>query len=117
MHGTLFEVTPKGETVWEYVNPVTSRVQKQGETVPLDHRYHAQNAVFKVHRYPVDYPAFKGRDMTPRGPLVEPLANPKSPRINTTMTMPGAKRLGVRRPSGALDSSAGQSEGCPAGQA
>ncbi len=79
VHGTLFEVTPDGETVWEYVNPVTSRVLKQGETVPLDHRYHAQNAVFKIHRYPVDYPAFKGRDMTPKYSLVENLENPVSP--------------------------------------
>jgi hypothetical protein len=81
VHGTLFEVTPEGETVWEYVNPVTSRVLKQGESVPLDHRYHAQNAVFKVHRYALDYPAFKDRDMKPRGPLVEPPENPISPTM------------------------------------
>lgn len=79
VHGTLFEVTPEGETVWEYVNPVTGHILKQGEPVPLDHRYHAQNAVFKIHRYPVDYPAFKGRNMKPKYHLVEPLKNPKSP--------------------------------------
>ncbi|VGO15228.1 hypothetical protein PDESU_03810 [Pontiella desulfatans] len=79
VHGTLFEVTPKGETVWEYVNPVTSRVLKQGETVPLDHRYHAQNAVFKIHRYPANHPAFKGRNMKPNYTLVENLENPVSP--------------------------------------
>lgn len=79
VHGTIFEVTRDGETVWEYVNPVTGHVLKQGETIPLDHRYHAQNALFKVHRYPVDYPAFKGQDMTPKYHLVEPLKNPTSP--------------------------------------
>jgi len=94
VHGTLFEVTPEGETVWEYVNPVTSRVLKQGESVPLDHRYHAQNAVFKVHRYALDYAAFKGRDMTPRGLLVEPPQNPISP------TMRANHQVAGRRPGG-----------------
>ena len=79
VHGTVFEVTPEGETVWEYVNPVTTHVLQQGDTVPLDHRYHAQNALFKVHRYPVDYAAFKGRDLTPKYALVENLKNPVSP--------------------------------------
>jgi hypothetical protein len=79
VHGTVFEVTPEGETVWEYVNPVTMQVLKQGNTVPLDHRYHAQNALFKVHRYPVDYAAFKGRDLAPKYALVENLKNPVSP--------------------------------------
>ena len=81
VHGTLFEVTADGETVWEYVNPVTSHELKQGDTVPLDHRYHSQNAVFKVHRYPVDYPAFSGRDMGPQYHLVKPLPNPVSPEV------------------------------------
>lgn len=79
VHGTLFEVTSAGQTVWEYVNPVTTRVLKQGETVPLDHRYHAQNAIFKAQRYAPDYPAFKGRELKPRGLLVENLENPVSP--------------------------------------
>jgi hypothetical protein len=81
VHGTLFEVSPKGETVWEYVNPVTSLILKQGDAVPLDHRYHAQNAVFKIHRYPIDYPAFKGRDMAPKYALVENLEHPVSPEV------------------------------------
>jgi hypothetical protein len=79
VHGTLFEVTPAGKTVWEYVNPVTTRILKQGETVPLDHRYHAQNAIFKAHRYAPDYAAFAGRKLTASGPLVENLENPVSP--------------------------------------
>ncbi|VGO23401.1 aryl-sulfate sulfotransferase [Pontiella sulfatireligans] len=81
VHGTVFEVTPEGETVWEYVNPVTMHVLKQGDTVPLDHRYHAQNALFKVHRYPLDYAAFKGRNLKPKYALVEPLPNPVSPEV------------------------------------
>jgi len=85
-------VTPEGKTVWEYVNPVTNRVLKQGETVPLDHRYHAQNAVFKIHRYPMDYPAFIGRNLSPKGLLVENLKNPVSPAIRA-MNEHAGKRL------------------------
>lgn len=100
VHGTLFEVTPEGETVWEYVNPVTSRLLKQGETVPLDHRYHAQNAVFKVHRYPVDHPAFKNRDMTPKYELVEPPENPVSPAKRADHEHAGKKPDSSKRGKG-----------------
>jgi len=99
VHGTLFEVTPDGETVWEYVCPVTTRVLKQGETVPLDHRFHSQNAIFKAHRYPVNYPAFKGRNMTPKYNLVEPLPNPKSPAKRADHEHVGRKPDSRRRGS------------------
>ncbi len=65
-HGVFFEVTPAGETVWEYVNPVIrSGPVKQGDPIPLDHRGHQFNGVFKVHRYAPDYPGLKGKDLTP----------------------------------------------------
>ncbi len=68
--GKFFEVTPAGETVWEYVNPVVRRgILAQGEWPGLDHRGHSWNAVFKIHRYPVDYPALAGKDLTPTGPI------------------------------------------------
>jgi len=91
VHGTFFEVTPQGKTVWEYVNPVTTRLLTQGQTVPLDHRYHSQNAVFKVHRYPLDYPAFKGKDLTPKGLLVENPTAPKSPTLRAMQAYAGKK--------------------------
>jgi len=66
--GVFFEVNPAGEKVWEYVCPVNGDApMEQGDAIPIDHRGHAMNAVFKIHRYPVDYPAFSGRDMTPKG--------------------------------------------------
>jgi hypothetical protein len=62
--GHLFEVTPAGEIVWDYVNPVGSTgVVAQGETAPED------NDVFKVRKYSPDYPAFVGRDLTPGDPV------------------------------------------------
>jgi hypothetical protein len=69
--GVFFEVTPDKKKVWEYVCPVTGDGPiKQGDPIPLDHRVHAMNAVFKIIRYPVDYPAFSGKTLTPKGNLV-----------------------------------------------
>ncbi len=71
VHGVLLEVTPAGETVWQYINPVVNTGPlAQGELPALDVRGHNYNAVFKVHRYPPDYAAFVGQDMTP-GDLIE----------------------------------------------
>jgi hypothetical protein len=52
--------------VWEYLNPVDGNgSMKQGDPILRDARGHDMNAVFKIHRFAPDYPAFKGRDMTP----------------------------------------------------
>jgi hypothetical protein len=48
--GRVFEVTPKGETVWEWINPFANRVN--GRLVTL---------IFRAHRYAVDYPGLDGR--------------------------------------------------------
>jgi hypothetical protein len=56
-------VKPDGTKVWEYVNPSgASGIVEQGD-VPIDNR------VFRADRYPLDFPAFEGRDLTPRGPI------------------------------------------------
>jgi len=61
--GIFFEVTPVDDIVWHYVNPVTiSGPLHQGE--PADHVN-----VFKIRRYPVDYPGLSGQDLTPQGPI------------------------------------------------
>lgn len=46
--GRTFEITPTGEKIWEY-------------TVPN------QTYIFRAEKYPLDYPAFVGRDLTPTG--------------------------------------------------
>lgn len=53
-HGHLFEVTPEGETVWEFVSPFYY-TSPFGETP----------AVFRAHRYPAHHPALRGRDLDP----------------------------------------------------
>jgi len=63
--GDFFEVLADGRKVWEYINPVSRfGPMQQGESIPP-----GANSVFKIRRYPPDYPAFAGRNMTPRGPI------------------------------------------------
>jgi len=72
VHGVFTEVTPEGDVVWHYVDPVVKEGPlAQGQTPGLDDRGHQWNAVFKIHRYPPDYPAFADRDMTPGGLIEE----------------------------------------------
>ena len=52
--GRLFEVTPVGEIVWEYVSPFV---------VPS--QFGMANGVFRAHRYGPDHPALQGRDLDP----------------------------------------------------
>ena len=69
-HGTFIEVTPQMETVWKYLSPVAfDRIYMQGETIPVGPAGSA-NIVFKVRKYPADYPGFAGKDLTP-GSFIE----------------------------------------------
>lgn len=52
--GRLFEVTPGGEVVWEYVSPFFHQ-DPQGYA----------NRVFRTHRYGPDYPGLIGQDLDP----------------------------------------------------
>jgi formylglycine-generating enzyme required for sulfatase activity/phosphatidylethanolamine-binding protein (PEBP) family uncharacterized protein len=71
--GTFFEVTPQGETVWQYVSPVVHNgILAQGELSGKDHRGHNWNAVFKIHRYEPDYPGLAGKDLKPLGDIEQP---------------------------------------------
>ncbi len=67
--GLLFEVTPEGETVWSYANPLT----RDGPLAQGDPKEHdgirGPTEVFRSYRYAPDYPAFATRDLTPEGPL------------------------------------------------
>jgi len=52
--GRLFEVTPEGETVWEYVSGFT-----------FEARFGPTPAVFRAHRYALDDSRFAGRSLDP----------------------------------------------------
>ena len=69
--GNLFEVTPTGEIVWQYINPVTTTPLTQGSAIPLDGARTDQwmNAVFRVQRYAPTYPGLAGKLLTPLGTI------------------------------------------------
>ena len=62
--GVFFEVTNASNTVWRYVNPVSTAAGpiEQG-TAPTG------NNVFRVERYAADYAGLIGQDLTPGDPL------------------------------------------------
>jgi hypothetical protein len=61
--GTFLEVTMNGELVWHYVSPVNgSGPMPQGSHL-------VESSTFRADRYPPDFPAFAGRDLTPNGTL------------------------------------------------
>ncbi|MCP3978269.1 MAG: hypothetical protein GY716_02915 [bacterium] len=61
--GVFFEITPTGDTVWRYVNPVAiSGIIAQGDPAQ-------GNRAFRAERYAPDFPGFVGQDLTPGDPL------------------------------------------------
>lgn len=75
--GRIFEVTDAGEVVWDYVNPLISTGAIAQGDPPAPRGLRDENGVFKVRKYPYDYPAFDGRDLTPGAHLesfTEPIA-------------------------------------------
>lgn len=61
--GYSFEITPNNEIVWEYVTPIRGGVSiAQGDSLTINN-----NLTFRCHRYPLDYDAFSGKDLTSKG--------------------------------------------------
>lgn len=68
--GHLFEITPSGEKVWEYLSPVTtSGVLSQGSTPASNPVHGTFNWVFRANKYPLNYPAFTNKTLTPGDPV------------------------------------------------
>ena len=53
--GRVFEITSKGETIWEWVTPFTHRMPTGS----------LSSSIFRAHRYAADHPALKDRDLDP----------------------------------------------------
>ena len=56
--GRLFEIDETGRIVWEYYNPIWRNPENPIVT-----------PIFRATRYPLDYPAFTGQDLSQRMPL------------------------------------------------
>ncbi|MCB0521287.1 MAG: aryl-sulfate sulfotransferase [Lewinellaceae bacterium] len=61
--GYAFEATPGNEIVWEYVVPLKAGIAvSQGDSLAA-----MDNQTFRMDRYPTDYSAFAGKDLTSLG--------------------------------------------------
>ncbi len=58
--GRFFEVTSRGEVVWEYVNPYSGRAPNPAGDPPY--------SVFRATLIPASHPALEGRDLKPLDP-------------------------------------------------
>ena len=69
--GRMVEVTPAGDVVWEYVNPVTwsGQIVKTLITSNPDHQ-NSYNG-WSPLRWAPDYPGLAGKDLSPKGPITE----------------------------------------------
>ncbi len=94
--GTFFEVTPSGETVWRYVNPVKRCCgpMTQGDPIPPQiGELGGGNTTFRILRYAPDYPGLQGRELTPQGaielpkPTPETTVTPTEPPTPTPVTL------------------------------
>lgn len=72
-NGHFFEVTPEGEVVWEYINPVGDRTGDNYGiyTIMTDSAGRTFNSVFRATRYAPDYSGLAGRDLVPMGQITE----------------------------------------------
>ncbi len=52
--GRLFEVTRRGEVVWEWINPFVN-----------SHKGEPMVSIYRAHRYAPDHPALADRDLDP----------------------------------------------------
>lgn len=61
--GKIFEINPKNEIVWEYINPETNlgQILKQGE-VPISN-------VFMALKYDVNFSGFSNKNIVPGNPI------------------------------------------------
>jgi len=61
--GYAFELTPDNDIVWEYRTPLNRTARAaQGDTLAINN-----NLTFRIDRYPLDYPAFDGQDLSSKG--------------------------------------------------
>lgn len=64
--GEFFEIDSNDNIVWEYINPVSNNdgtISTQGDAPQ------ATNLSFRAIKYPSNYKAFTGRDLTPKKPI------------------------------------------------
>lgn len=76
INGYFFEIDDNKNKVWEYINPINNITGDTTEQMddPIG------NIVFRAQKYPLDYSAFTGKDLSPGLPLED---NPNLTPCNT----------------------------------
>jgi len=60
--GYIFELNADNEVVWEYITPINGgAAATQGDSLELN-----DNLTFRAFKYPADFEAFEGRDLSPK---------------------------------------------------
>jgi hypothetical protein len=73
-HGHVFQVTPEGEVVWEYIVPIvrgTDAGADPGEIYKTLMSDTEDNSIFKARWIAPDHPGLAGQDLTPQGTITE----------------------------------------------
>ncbi len=66
-HGHFFEVTPGGDVVWEYINPIA------GGGIQASIRDGESNSTFRAYKIPAGHPGLRGKSLIPMGTFTKPV--------------------------------------------
>ena len=81
--GRLLEITPEGEVVWEYVNPLTNKgIVKTLITTEHENVFGGWSPL----RYPLDFPGLAGQELSPKGPITD-FHSDENPRAGSGMEL------------------------------
>jgi hypothetical protein len=76
--GHFFEITKKGEVVWDFVNPLyhwenytKCTIRDDDKDFQLGAPDNLANITHRAYRYGKDYPGLKGKDLTPKGKMAK----------------------------------------------
>jgi hypothetical protein len=76
--GHFFEVTKKGEVVWDFVNPLyhwenytKCVIRDDDKDFQLGEHENLANITHRAYRYGPDYPGLKGKDLSPKGKMAK----------------------------------------------
>jgi hypothetical protein len=85
--GRMVEVTPDGEVVWEFVNPITWSGQIVKTLVTSDPDHQNTYNGWSPLRWTPDYPGLAGKDLSPKGLLTD-FHSAENPRTGGELELP-----------------------------
>ena len=86
--GRMVELTPDGEVVWEYVNPVTWGGQLVKTLITSDPDHQNVFNYWSPLRWAPDYPGLAGKDLSPKGPITEFHGSAVAPSAGEAVAIP-----------------------------